>query len=72
VLLDQLFDHFGISGRSIVNLLTGFGCNVPAIMLARSANSRKERIISILICPFLACSARILVIAYVSNFLFGI
>jgi ferrous iron transport protein B len=43
VLLDQALDRFGISGRSIINLLIGFGCNVPAILMARSANSRKER-----------------------------
>jgi ferrous iron transport protein B len=43
VLLDEALSHFGISGRSVVNLLTGFGCNVPAILMSRSANSRKER-----------------------------
>jgi ferrous iron transport protein B len=71
VLLDQTFSRFGISGRGVVSLLTGFGCNVPAIMMARSANSKKERIISVLIAPFVACSARVIVFAYVSNFLFG-
>ncbi|MDR3329814.1 MAG: ferrous iron transport protein B [Mycoplasmataceae bacterium] len=71
VLLDKTFEKFGISGRSIVNLLTGFGCSVPAIMMARSTNSRKEKIISILIAPFVACSARVIVIAFVCNIIFG-
>jgi ferrous iron transport protein B len=72
VLLDQAFEKFGISGRCVVNLLTGFGCNVPAIMLSRSTNSTKERVVSILIAPFIACSARVIVIAYISNLLFGV
>jgi ferrous iron transport protein B len=71
VLLDRTFERFGISGRSIVNLLTGFGCNVPAIMMARSTNTRKEKIVSILITPFIACSAKVIVFAFVSNMIFG-
>jgi ferrous iron transport protein B len=71
VLLDRTFERFGISGRSVINLLTGFGCNVPAIMMARSSSSRKERIISILIAPFIACSARIIVFSFVCSIVFG-
>ncbi|MDE7434156.1 MAG: hypothetical protein K2M43_03510 [Mycoplasmoidaceae bacterium] len=70
VLLDQALDRFGISGRSVITLLTGFGCNVPAVMMARSSSSKKERIISILISPFIICSARIIVISYVCNAMF--
>lgn len=70
VLLDNALSKFGISGRSVVTLLTGFGCNVPAIMMARSSNSKKEKIISILISPFIVCSARIIVISFVCNAIF--
>ena len=71
VLLDDTFERFGISGRSVVNLLTGFGCNVPAVMMARSSNSKKERFISILIIPMTVCSARAVVLAFVTNAIFG-
>lgn len=72
ILLDNALSKFGISGRSIVNLLTAFGCNVPAIMLARSSSSRKERIISVLIVPFIPCATKIIVIAAVANAVFGL
>lgn len=71
ILLDHSLEKFGISGRSVVSLLTGFGCNVPAIMMARSSGSKKERIIATLITPFIACSARVLVFSFVSNLIFG-
>lgn len=67
ILLDDALGKFGISGRSVITLLTGFGCNVPAIMMARSSSSKKERIISVLISPFIVCSARIMVICFVCN-----
>lgn len=67
ILLDNALSKFGLSGRSIVNLLTAFGCNVPAIMLARSSSSKKERIISVLIIPFIPCASKIIVIAAVAN-----
>ncbi|XQP55150.1 MAG: ferrous iron transport protein B [Mycoplasmoidaceae bacterium] len=70
ILLDNALSKFGISGRSVVNLLTAFGCNVPALMLARSSSSKKERIISILIIPFIPCASKIIVIAAVANTLF--
>ncbi len=71
ILLDNALSKFGLSGRSIVNLLTAFGCNVPALMLARSSSSKKERIISVLIIPFIPCASKIIVIAAVANILFA-
>lgn len=71
VLLDEMLERFGISGRSVITLLTGFGCTVPAIMMARSSNSKKERLISILITPLVICSARAIVLSFVSNAIFG-
>lgn len=71
ILLDNILSKFGISGRSVINLLTAFGCNVPAIMLARSSSSKKEQIISILMIPFIPCATKILVISSLSNIIFG-
>jgi len=71
VLLDNALSKFGLSGRSVVNLLTGFGCSVPAVMLARSSSSKKERFISVLIVPFVACTTRVIVLSAVSNAVFG-
>ena len=71
ILLDRAFDKFGLSGRSVVNLMTGFGCNVPSILMARSSNSKKEKIISILISPFISCSARAIVFSTICNMIFG-
>lgn len=67
VLLDNMLSRFGLSGRTIITVLTGFGCAVPAILLSRSSNSRKERIISTLITPFLSCSAKIVVIGWITS-----
>ena len=72
VLLDQAFDKFGLSGRSVVNLLTGFGCNVTSILMTRSTNSKKERIISLLIAPFISCSSRTIVFSTICTIIFGI
>ena len=71
ILLDRSFDKFGLSGRSVVNLMTGFGCNVPSILMARSSNSKKEKVISILISPFISCSARAIVFSTICNMIFG-
>jgi ferrous iron transport protein B len=71
ILLDNILSKFGISGRSVINLLTAFGCNVPAIMLARSSSSIKEQIISILMIPFIPCATKILVISSLSIIIFG-
>lgn len=72
ILLDNALSKFGISGRSIVNLLTAFGCNVPGLMLARSSSSKKERIISVLIIPFIPCATKIIVISAIANAVFGL
>lgn len=63
ILLDSALSKFGISGRSVVNLLTAFGCSVPALMLARSSSSKKERVISTLITPFVSCTTKVVVIS---------
>ena len=60
VMLDTLLKRFGLNGKSIVPLITGIGCNVPAIMATRTIADKKERLMTIMIIPFMSCSARIL------------
>lgn len=70
VIFDKAFDRFGLSGRGIINLITGFGCNVPSIMMARNSNSKKERVVAVLISPLVSCSARIIVFNFIAGALF--
>ncbi len=58
-LLDRFMQKFGMSGKSIVPMITGFACAIPAIMSARTIENNKERLITILTTPLLTCSARI-------------
>lgn len=58
-IMDKLMHRIGLHGKSFIPLVMGFGCNVPAIMSARSIESRSSRIITILINPFMSCSARL-------------
>ncbi|MDE6472871.1 MAG: hypothetical protein K2K73_00455, partial [Ureaplasma sp.] len=71
VLLDKTLDKFGLSGRSIITLFTGVGCNIPAIMMARNSQSKKERVILILIGPLIACSARLVVYEWIVQRMIG-
>ncbi len=58
-IFDRLMRWFGLNGRSIVSLISGGACAIPAIMGARTISSWKERLITILVTPFISCSARI-------------
>ena len=57
--MDQLLRKMGLSGRSIVPMLIGFGCSVPAIMATRTLASERDRRMTILLTPFMSCSAKI-------------
>ena len=57
--MDQLLRKIGLSGRSIVPMLIGFGCSVPAIMSTRTLASERDRRMTILLTPFMSCSAKI-------------
>lgn len=63
ILMDRIMETFGLSGKSFIPMIIGFGCNVPSIMAARSIESEKERLTTILIAPFMSCSARLPVYA---------
>jgi ferrous iron transport protein B len=70
-LLDSTMKHIGLNGRSLVPMLSGFACAVPAIMAARTIGNRKERLITILVTPFLTCSARLPVFGLIVGALFS-
>lgn len=58
-LMDRLMRRFGLSGKSVVPLISGNACAIPAVMAARNIESWKERLITILVTPFTTCSARL-------------
>lgn len=58
-IMDKLMHKMGLHGKSFIPLIMGFGCNVPAIMSTRTIESRSSRIITMLIVPFMSCSARL-------------
>lgn len=58
-IMDKIMHRIGLHGKSFIPLIMGFGCNVPAIMATRTIESRSSRLITILINPFMSCSARL-------------
>ena len=58
-IMDRLMHKMGLHGKSFIPMLMGFGCNVPAIMATRTIESRSSRMITILVTPFMSCSARL-------------
>jgi len=58
-IMDRVMHRAGLHGKSFIPLIMGFGCNVPAIMACRTIESRSSRLITILITPFMSCSARL-------------
>ncbi len=57
--MDKLLRHIGLSGRSMVSLLIGFGCTVPAVMSTRTLPSERDRKMTILLTPFMSCTAKL-------------
>ena len=58
-IMDRLMHKMGLHGKSFIPMIMGFGCNVPAIMATRTIESRKSRLITILIVPLMSCSGRL-------------
>ena len=58
-IMDRIMHKIGLHGRSFIPLVMGFGCNVPAIMATRTIENRQNRILTMLINPFMSCSARL-------------
>lgn len=58
-IMDRIMHRVGLHGRSFIPMLMGFGCNVPAIMAARDIKNPKDRVLTMLMVPFMSCSARL-------------
>jgi ferrous iron transport protein B len=58
-IMDKLMHKIGLHGKSFIPMLMGFGCNVPAVMATRTLENRKDRLLTMLIIPFMSCSARL-------------
>ena len=67
-MFDNIMQRFGLNGRSIVALISGGACAVPAIMSTRTISKWKERLITIMVTPLISCSARIPVFAVLIGF----
>ncbi len=67
---DKLLRKIGLSGRSIVPLLIGFGCSVPAVMATRTLPSARDRMMTIMLTPFVSCSAKIPIYAFFTTMFF--
>jgi ferrous iron transport protein B len=70
-IMDRVMHLIGLHGKSFIPLLMGFGCNVPAIMAARTLESERDRILTILINPLMSCSARLPVYILLAGTFFG-
>jgi ferrous iron transport protein B len=63
-IMDKLLRKLGLSGRSIVPMLIGFGCTVPGVMASRTLSSERDRKMTILLTPFMSCSAKVPIYAF--------
>ena len=70
-LMDKIMHLIGLHGKSFIPMIIGFGCNVPAIMATRTLESEKDRILTILITPFMSCSARLPIYIVLAGTFFG-
>ena len=68
--MDKLLRKIGLSGRSIVPMLIGFGCTVPGVMASRTLPSERDRKMTILLTPFMSCSAKLPIYAFFANAFF--
>ena len=70
-IMDRLLRRFGLSGKAFIPMLMGFGCSVPAIMGARTMENEKDRRMTILLVPFMSCSAKLPVYGLLASAFFG-
>jgi ferrous iron transport protein B len=69
--MDNLMSKLGLSGRAFIPMLLGFGCTVPAVMASRALENHNDRIKTILVTPFMSCSARLPIYVLFSSVFFG-
>ncbi|GIV29707.1 MAG: ferrous iron transport protein B [Bacteroidia bacterium] len=69
-LLDNIFGKFGLSGKSLIPLVSGVACAVPSVLATRTLNNPKEKLITVLVLPFMSCSARLPVYTLMISLIF--
>lgn len=69
-IMDKIFSKFGLSGRSFIPMIMGFGCSVPAIMASRTMDNEKDRRLTIILTPFMSCGAKLPVYALFASIFF--
>lgn len=69
-IMDRVMHIFGLHGKSFIPMIMGFGCNVPAIMATRMLENKRDRILTMLIIPFMSCSARLPVYVLIAGAVF--
>jgi len=69
-IMDKLMHLIGLHGKSFIPLIMGFGCNVPAIMATRTLENRRDRLLTMMILPFMSCSARLPVYVLIAGAVF--
>ncbi len=70
-IMDKLLRHFGLSGKAFIPMLMGFGCSIPAIMGARTMENEKDRRMTIMLIPFMSCSAKLPVYGLIAAAFYG-
>ena len=71
-IMDKLMHKMGLHGKSFIPLIMGFGCNVPAIMATRTIESKRSRLITMMILPFMSCSARLPIYIMIAGTFFSL
>ena len=71
-IMDKLMHKMGLHGKSFIPLIMGFGCNVPSVMATRTIESRRSRIITMMILPFMSCSARLPIYIMIAGTFFSV
>ena len=71
-IMDKLMHKMGLHGKSFIPLIMGFGCNVPAVMATRTIESRRSRLITMMILPFMSCSARLPIYIMIAGTFFSL
>jgi ferrous iron transport protein B len=71
-IMDKLMHGMGLHGKSFIPLIMGFGCNVPAIMATRTVESRRSRLITMLVLPMMSCSARLPIYIMITGAFFAV
>jgi len=70
-IMDRMMHKMGLHGKSFIPLVMGFGCNVPAVMATRTIESRRSRLITMMVLPFMSCSARLPIYIMITGLFFA-